>query len=124
MPLTPGLRREDRKPGESSTQLGVRDVAEPAVEGFRLLRRERLRDRRRGRRRERQRPLDEEEPGDQGASEEQVDALDHQRRAVLQVERNGRRDVQLQGAVTTQSPATSTATSATRIRTRSDVYAG
>lgn len=87
------------EPGERGAQLGVGDFGEPDIEGFCLLGGQRRRGSRPGRGRKRQRSLDENQPGDRGMSEKQVDPLDYQWRAVLQVEGDARSDAKLQRAV-------------------------
>ncbi len=73
------------EPGKRVAQVGVGDAGQAGVERFFLRGGERLRRRRPARCSERRLALKDNQPADRDAPEKQVDALDEERRAMLQI---------------------------------------
>jgi len=90
------------EPAESCAELRIGDPREPLGEHLNLTGSEHGYNRVPHRRIERQRSLHQRQACDHGTAEKEVDALDQQRRTMLQLERGCRRRAQLQDAIATE----------------------
>ena len=90
------------EPAESCAELRIGNPREPLAERHNLTGSERGYNRIPRRRIERQRPLHQRQAGDHGTAEKKVDALDQQRRTMLQLKRGSRCRTQLQDTVATE----------------------
>jgi hypothetical protein len=88
------------KPSQRITKLGLDNRGELLIEDLRLAGSQRAKNRRHHGRSKRQRTLNERQPDNGRTTKEQIDSLDQQRRAVLEIERSARCRAQLKTAVT------------------------